>query len=221
MSLDPSPIAEEIVELSHRFLPPTRLVAVETVLRALCEDRNLEYLLAILDVTLNECRLPPAAPPDRLLLHKLLQALDEAHGEFLLYESPYNELVGMPAEELRVTEWSFDLAPVLCEFKRLQSVRAFLEHGTGLGEGRSRRDAQVLHDELLQALVGVSTNYAIYGCANIRTMSVEDRGQVADCDGIWPAAGVSSWFHGVFWDDLIFILNPPESTLVVLALTSR
>jgi hypothetical protein len=38
---------------------------------------------------------------------------------------------------------------------------------------------------------------------------------------VWPALEVSAWFHGVFWDDLLFVLNPEESTFVMLALTSR
>ena len=220
MSVDPS-IAEETVELSHHFLPPERLVQVEAVLGALAEDPHLEFLLAVLDVTINDSRLPPNLPPTRFVLHKLLQALDEADGEMLLYESPYNQLAGRDPEEIRVEPWNFDLAPVLLEFKRLQSVRAFLEHGTGKGHGRGPQDAQGLHDTLLAALVGDSTNFAVYGCANVRTMSAEEREHVSPEEGLWPAESVSSWYHGVFWDDLLFVLNPPESTLSILALTSH
>lgn len=216
-------IPEEVVGLEYFFLPPDRLTKVDLALRALQADRHLEFMLAVLSVTINDHRLPASGPASRSVLGKLLQTLDEANGELMLYESPYNDLGIGRREEFpeRITWWDFDLAESLCEFPELHSVRAFLEFGSGTSTGRSATEAKALHDFLLQGLVGDSKSYAVWSCTNIRTPGVLP-GSV-DCGaggGIWPAAGVSPWFRGVFWDDVLFVLNPQESTLSVLAITS-
>jgi hypothetical protein len=216
-------IPEEVVGLEYFFLPPDRLTQVELALRALQADRHLEFMLAVLSVTINDHRLPPQQPAGRATLRKLLQTLDEANGELMLYESPYNDLGAARREEFpeRITWWDYDLADRLCEFPDLHSVRAFLEFGSGTSAGRSAVEAQALHDFLLHGLVGASTNYVVWGCTNIRTPGVPPSSK--DCGaegGIWPAEVVSPWFHGIFWDDLLFVLNPQESTLSILAITS-
>jgi hypothetical protein len=224
MHAEEASIPEEIVELSYHFLPPQRQSEIDEALRALQEDTRLEFMLAVLEVRINDRGLSPTTPPSRSLLHKLLQALDEESGAVMLYTSPYNDLGagrGSEASE-RLEWWNFDLAPRLCRFQDLRSVRAFLEHGTGRARGRDREEAQRLHDRLLHGLVGDSTSYSIWGCSNVRTPGRQQADtEYGAGEGVWPAEEVSPWFHGVFWDDLLLILNPVESTLVVLALTSE
>jgi hypothetical protein len=221
MSFTDPGIPEEIVGLSFHFLPPERLADLEEPLRALEEDAHLEFLLAVLHVTVNDRPLTPTAPPSAGLLRKLLQALDEADGGVLLYTSPYNDLAARNApQEPRVELWSFDIAHGLCEFPDLHSVRAFLEHGSGTALGRPTAEAQRLHDRLLRGLVGDSRSYRIWSCSDVSAAG--GSAPSAACEGkIWPAEDISPWFHGVFWDDLLLVVNPPESTLGVLALTSR
>jgi hypothetical protein len=216
-------IPEEVVGLEYYFLPPERLTKVDLALRALQADLHLEFMLAVLSVTVNDRRLAPGAPAGRPLLRKLLQTLDEASGELMLYESPYNDLGAGRRDDHqeRITWWDFDLAESLCEFQELRSVRAFLEFGSGTSTGRTAAEAQALHDFLLTGLVGDSSSYRIWGCTNVRAPGLP--GGSPDCGaegGIWPAEVVSPWFRGVFWDDLLFVLNPVESTLAVLAITS-
>jgi hypothetical protein len=215
-------VPEEIIGLEYHFLPPERQTKIDLALRGLQADLHLEFMLAVLRVTINNRPLNGATPPTRALLRKLLQAMDTEDAEVMLYESPYNDLgAGRREEEPRITWWDFDIADELCEFQDLRSVRAFLEFGSGTSSGHPKSEAQALHDLLLQGLVGDSTNYAIWGCANVRTAGAPEPS--ANCGangGLWPAEHVSPWFRGVFWDDLLFILNPPESTLSILAITS-
>jgi len=223
MTEEEQSIPEEVVGLEFFFLPPERLTKVDLALRALQADMHLEFMLSVLSVTINDRRLPPNVPGGRSLLRKLLQTLDEASGELMLYESPYNDLGAGRRDdsEQRITWWDFDLAKSLCEFQELRSVRAFLEFGSGTSAGRTAAEAKTLHDLLLQGLVGESAAYTIWGCTNIRAPGLPLGS--ADCGedgGIWPAEVVSPWFRGVFWDDLLFVLNPLESTLTILALTS-
>jgi hypothetical protein len=216
-------ISEEVVGLDYHFLPAERLEAVTEVLRALQEDFRLEFMLAVFDVTINERRVSSTMPPSRTFLRKLLQALDEEDGAAMLYTSPYNEL-GMERgreREARVEWWDFDLADRLCQFDELRSIRAFLEHGTGATRGRPAGEAQRLHDRLRYGLVGDAPEVGIWGCSDIRTPDAGLRSSCGSGEGMWPATEVSSWFHGVFWDDLVFVLNPAESTLSVLAITSE
>lgn len=214
-------IAEETVEMNFHFLPAERQAEVDEVIRALQEDGRLEFMLGVLEIRINDRRLSPSTSASGALLRKLLQALDQEDGAMLLYTSPYNQLgqSGRSDEEPRIEWWDFELGDRLVRFEDLRSVRAFLEHGTGSSYGRPREEARRLHDRLLHGLAGDSTGYAIWGCSNIQTPG-ENRMGVSPSAGIWPAEDVSPWFHGVFWDDLIFILNPAESTLVVLAITS-
>ena len=65
----------------------------------------------------------------------------------------------------------------------------------------------------------LALGFAIWACANIQDLSGGSASPCAPGEGVWPAADVSPWFRGVFWDDLLFLLNPPESTLTILALT--
>jgi len=220
MTGDSGGIAEEIVELEYYFLPPDRQAEVDYVLRALQEHTRLEFLLAVFKITVNDRPLGLDARPTRALLNKLLQSLNEEDGITMLYTSPYNEL-GVPLEgERRVEWWNFDLAEQLYRFPALQSVRAFLEHGTGTSPGRPAEEAQRLHDLLLHGLTGSSANYGIWGCTDVRSATHAPAAPEAPSGAAaWPAEDVSPWFHGVFWDDLVFILNPAESTLAVLALT--
>jgi hypothetical protein len=147
--------------------------------------------------------------------------MDHPDGVSMLYTSPYNDLgERRPDREPRVEWWDFDLADKLCSFPNLRSVWAFLQHGTGVTQGRSPHDAQRLHDTLLHGLVGDSPAYAIWGCTDIQMPGAGVPISPCAGGGLWPAGEVSNWFHGVFWDDLLFILNPPESTLTVLAITS-
>lgn len=223
MTEDEQSIPEEVVGLEYFFLPPDRLTKVDLALRALQTDMHLEFMLAVLSVTINDRRLPANVRAGRPVLRKLLQTLDEASGELMLYESPYNDLGAGKRDELeeRITWWDFDLAESLCEFTELRSVRAFLEFGSGTSAGRPATEAKALHDFLLQGLVGDSTTYGVWGCTNIRSPGVPAGSPDCRADGgIWPAEVVSPWFHGVFWDDLLFVLNPVESTLAVLAITS-
>jgi hypothetical protein len=219
MTSDDHSIPEEIVGLSFHFLPPERQAQVDEALRALQQDPRLEFMLAVLTVTLHDRPLAPATAPSPGLLSKLLQALEESEGAVMLYSSPYNEL-GSREFAPRLDWWNFDLGESLYRFPDLHSIRAFLEHGTGNGRGRGPAEAQRLHDLLLRGLIGDSTNFAVWSCSNVRTPGGSD--PTADGDtGVWPADDVSPWFHGVFWDDLLFILNPQESTLSILAITSR
>lgn len=216
-------VPEEVVGLEYFFLPPERLTKVDLALRALQSDMHLEFMLAVLSVTINDRRLAANRSVGRPVLRKLLQTLDEASGELMLYDSPYNDLGAGRRDgvEARHTWWDFDLAENLCEFQELRSVRAFLEFGSGTSTGRSAAEAKSLHDFLLEGLVGDSTSYTVWGCMNVRTPGVPV--SKADCGkdgGVWPAEVVSPWFRGVFWDDLLFVLNPVESTLAVLAITS-
>jgi hypothetical protein len=223
MSAGEETIPEEVVGLNYHFLPPDRQSEVEQALEALCDDTHLEFLLAVFDVTINDRPLPRTAPASRTLLNKLLQALDGPEGISMLYESPYNELTcGAEMErEARIEWWNFDLAQSLLEFSDLRSVRAFLQHGTSGGRERSPARAQELHDLLLRGLVGDETGHAIWSCSDIRVPGEERRvpGRGSG-EEVWPAQDVSPWFYGVFWDDLIVILSPAESTLTLLALTS-
>ncbi|MFN3649827.1 MAG: hypothetical protein ACK47B_09605 [Armatimonadota bacterium] len=223
------PITDEVIELSFHFLPPARQGEVDSVIRALQADPQFEFMLTVLEIEVNGRRLSPETPPSQALMRKLLEALDEEDGEVMLYGSPYNQL-GDPAraelnEELqRIEWWSFEVADRLCRFPELRSLRMFLEHGTGRGAGRSAQEARELHDRLLHGLVGDSQSFGIWGCTNVRGFD-PPRDPAAEPEqsscGLWPAADVSPWFHGVFWDDLLFVLNPPESTLAVLAITSN
>jgi hypothetical protein len=223
MTEEEQSVPEEVVGLEYFFLPPERLTKVDLALRALQSDMHLEFMLAVLSVTINDRRLPANRAAGRPVLRKLLQTLDEASGELMLYDSPYNDLGAGRHDEIaeRQTWWDFDLAERLCEFKELRSVRAFLEFGSGTSTGRSAAEARGLHDFLLTGLVGDSTSYVVWSCTNIRTPGVPVSKTDCGADGgIWPAEVVSPWFHGVFWDDLLFVLNPVESTLAVLAITS-
>lgn len=231
MQIDERSIPEEILGLAYHYLPPQRQAEVSAVLQALQEDAHLEFLLTVLDVTVNDRPLNPATPPSRSLLKKLLQALDAESGEYMLYHSPYNQLgLGERAQnEHRIEWWDFDIGEYLYRFPDLRSVLAFLEHGSGNAPGRAAAEAQALHDRLLTALIGRDgspgeiANFGIWSCLDVRTPGasrppletpeIEER--------LWPAEDVSPWFHGVFWDDLLLLLNPPESTLTVLALTSQ
>lgn len=223
MTDEETSVPEEIVELSYFFLPHQRQTAIDSVLRALQADPHLEFLLAVFEVSLNDRHLSPSTPPSRGLLRKLLQALDEPDGVMLLYTSPYNDLGLHPAaeeEERRLEFWDLEIADRLCEFGELRSVRAFLEHGTGSAAGRNAVEARALHDQLLGAIVGSSGSYSIWACTDVRSPGQGGPAPCGPSEGVWPAEQISPWFHGVFWDDLIFVLNPPESTLTVLALTS-
>lgn len=215
-------IPEEIIELTYSFLPPARQAEVDGAVRALQEDARLEFLLAVLEVKINDRRLSPQLPPGRPLLKKLLQALDEEEGAMMLYSSPYNHLgrTDRPDADPRLEWWDFDIGDQLHRFPDLRSIRAFLEHGTGFALGRPPAEAQQLHDQLLHGLVDDCEGYAIWACSDVRTAGQLGT-RTSDPDrGVWPATDISPWFHGVFWDDVIFILNPAESTLVVFALTS-
>ena len=225
MQSEEKTIPEEILGLSYHYLSSERQAEVSRVLQALQEDAHLEFLLAVFDVTINDRPLRRNVRPGRATLGKLLQALDEEAGAEMLYASPYNHLghgERVP-EEPRIEWWDFDLAEFLYEFADLRSLLAFLEHGTGLGTGRPAQNARELHDRLLKALVGDSKLYTVWSCVNVQTSG--DQGVLRALpeteDRVWPAEDVSPWFHGVFWDDLIFILNPEESTLTVLAITSQ
>lgn len=212
---------EEIVGLGFHFLPPDRQAEVDLVLRALQEDSRFEFMLAVFDVSFHDRPLGRAALPTRSLLRKLLQALDQPDGVSMLYTSPYNDLGERRADHPpRVEWWDFDLADRLCSFSNLRSVWAFLQHGTGVKQGRQTRDAQHLHDTLLHGLVGNSPSFAVWGCADIQLPGTCGATRPSDAGGVWPATEVSNWFHGVFWDDVLFIINPPESTFIVLAMTS-
>jgi hypothetical protein len=213
-------IPEEVIELSYHYLPPARLAEVDAVLKALQDRTALEFLLAIFEVQWNGRALSAATPPGRSVLNKLLQALDQEEGMDLLYSSPYNDLGRPDKPPLRHEWWNFDLADQLCTFQDLRSIRIFLEYGTGTSPGHSAEAARLLHDRLLRALVGDSKNYGIWACADIRGVA-GDRPAMScgEGEGVWPASEVSPWFRGVFWDDLVFLLNPPESTLTVLAIT--
>lgn len=215
-------IPEETVGLSYHFLPPDRQAEIDAVLRVLEEDPRLEFLLVVLAVTINDRPLSASTPPSRGLLRKLLSALDAGDGEMMLYASPYNGL-GREQEQKgelpRIEEWNFDLADRLRELPNLRSVRAFLEHGTGFARHRPPEIARQLHDRLLHALLGGTPRFAVWGCTDVRTGRQPARAEAPP--GLWPADDVSPWFHGVFWDDMLFILNPAESTLTLLALTSR
>src|SRR3989442_14735798 len=105
-------IPEETVGLSYHFLPPNRQAAVDHVLRVLQQDSRLEFLLAVLEVTINDRHLSSSTRPTRSLLKKLLQALDEEDGEGMVYGSPYNQLGrnDRMAGEPRFEWWDFDLA---------------------------------------------------------------------------------------------------------------
>jgi hypothetical protein len=221
MSADHS-IPEEIVDLEFHFLSPERQAEVDFVLRALQEDARLEFMLAVLEVRINDRRLTPATVPSRALLKKLLQALDEESGVMMLYTSPYNQLGEDRGTVARVEWWNLDLGDSLLPFPDLRSLRAFLECGTGTARGRSPGEATALHDMLLHALVGETRSYGIWGCSDVRTAGTAAAvGSGGPGESIWPAADVSPWFHGVFWDDLLFVLNPAESTLSALAVTSH
>ena len=223
MTDEEASVPEEVVELRYYFLPLPRQTAVDSVLRALQADPLLEFLLAVFEVSVNDRHLSPTTPPSRGLLRKFLQALDEPDGVMMLYSSPYNDLGMRPAsedEEPRLEFWNLEIADRLCEFRELHSVRAFLEHGTGSAAGRSAAEARALHDQLLGAIIGSSGSYSIWACTDVRSPGQPGTAQCGPDEGVWPAEQVSPWFHGVFWDDLIFVLNPPESTLTVLALTS-
>jgi hypothetical protein len=222
MSTGEEAIPEEIVGLTYHFLPPERQAEVEETLGALCDDLHLEFLLAVFEVTINDRPLPASAAPTRALLNKLLQALDGPDGISMLYESPYNGLGGCaPQSAARVEWWNFDLAQSLLEFPDLRSLRAFLEHGTGGGHGRSAVRAQELHEGLLHGLIGDTMGCGIWSCCDVRVPGEERRAPGRGMgEEIWPAQDVSPWFYGVFWDDLIVLLNPVESTLTLLALTS-
>ncbi|MCC2669569.1 MAG: hypothetical protein K0Q72_2040 [Armatimonadetes bacterium] len=218
-------IPEEVVGLEYYFLPPDRMTRVDVALRALQGDLHLEFLLAVLRVTINDRPLSPTSRPTRGVLRKLLLALDEEDGEALIYESPYNDLGAgqrdADEDEERLTWWDFDLAEDLCEFSELRSVRIFLEFGSGTSTGRPANEAKALHEMLLQGLLGESRNYAIWGCADVRAPGQPwSPGKCGKAGGVWPAEKVSPWFRGVFWDDLLFVLNPAESTLTVFAVTS-
>ncbi len=214
-------IPEEIVGLDYHFLPLDRQSAIDEALRALQRDSRLEFLLAVFHVTINGRPLSPGTRPTRSLLNKLLQALDQEEGAEMLYGSPYNDL-GARRGEMRLEWWDFDLAEVLLETRGLRSVKAFLRYGTGQAPGRSAEEAKRLHDRLLRGLVGTSRTTAVWSCTKLRLFTPDERLGSSERirDGIWPADGVSPWFHGVFWDDLIFVLNTAESTLCVLAITS-
>lgn len=225
MQSEEKTIPEEILGLSYHYLSSERQAEVSRVLQALQEDAHLEFLLAIFDVTINDRPLRPGVRPSRVTLAKLLQALDEEAGAEMLYASPYNQLghgERVP-EEPRIEWWDFDIAEFLYEFADLRSLLAFLEHGTGLGVGRSAQNARELHNRLLKALVGDSKHFTVWSCVNVETPGVKGvlRSDPETDDRLWPAEDVSPWFHGVFWDDLIFVLNPEESTLAVLAITSQ
>ncbi|MGV3722403.1 MAG: hypothetical protein ACO1SX_15960 [Actinomycetota bacterium] len=222
MAEDPG-FPEEIIGLEYFFVPPERQTKLDLALRALQADAHLEFLLTVFAVTINDRPLNPWAPPARDVLRKLLQALDAEHAELMLYESPYNDLgVGRRDDsEDRITWWDFDIAEQLCQFRDLRSVRAFLEYGSGTATGRPAADAQAMHDLLLQGLVGDSKSYGIWGCANVQTAGAPEPSEACGPDGgVWPAEDVSPWFKGVFWDDLLLVLNPMESTLSILAITS-
>jgi len=220
MGDDPG-IPEEIIGLEYYFLPPERLRKVDLALRALQEDTHLDFLLAVFGVTLNDRPLNPWVPPGRDTLRKLLQAMDAEHAAGMLYDSPYNDLGSGRRDEPRVTWWDFDIADQLCQFRDLRSVRAFLEYGSGTALGRPAAEAQALHDLLLLGLVGDATNHRIWGCANVQTQGAPEPSEACGSDGgVWPAEEVSPWFKGVFWDDLLLVLNPSESTLSILAVTS-
>ncbi len=212
---------EEVIGLEYHFLPFDRQAEVDAVLRALQADSQFEFMLAVLYVTVNGRPLRAESRPSRHLIHKLLQALDNEDGAGMLYASPYNQLgqESRVIDDPRLEWWDFDLAERLRELPDLNSIRAFLEYGTGQSMGRPRDQASTLHDHLIHGLTGVSKKCSIWGCARINTFD----GPPTDPDeeGVWPADGVSPWFHGVFWDDLLFILNPTESTLTILAITSR
>lgn len=216
-------IAEETVEMSFHFLPAGRQKEVDDAIRALQEDGRLEFMLGVLEVRINDRPLSPSSPASPVLLRKLLQALDQEDGAMLLYGSPYNQLgnIDRTGDEPRVEWWNFDLGDRLVCFEDLRSIRAFLEHGTGSSYGRPREEARRLHDRLLHGLIGDSKGYRIWGCSIIQTPGQGGKPASVGADqGIWPAEDVSPWFHGVFWDDLLFVLNPAESTLIVIAITS-
>jgi hypothetical protein len=215
-------IPEEIVGLSYYFLPQHRQEETARVLAQLQRDPRLEFLLAIFTVTVNDRPLNPAGTPDRTLLRKLLQALDREDGLHLLYASPYNEigLSGRTRGPDRPEWWNFDIADGLHEFRELWTIRMFLEHGTGLHPGVGRKRADELHRELLHGLVAESRNFAVWGCNRFTTPGPESGEPAAVGEAVWPAREVSPWFRDVFWDDLLFVLNQAESTLIVLAVTS-
>lgn len=225
MQTDENTIPEEILGLSYHYLSPERQAEVSRVLQALQEDAHLEFLLAIFDVTVNDRPLSPNVRPSRAVLAKLLQALDEEAGAEMLYASPYNHLgIGERIqEEPRLEWWDFDISEFLYEFADIRTLLAFLEHGTGSGTGRPARSARELHDRLLKALVGESRLFTVWSCVNVETPGVQAalRALPETEERLWPAEDVSPWFHGIFWDDLIFVLNPEESTLTVLAITSQ
>lgn len=225
MQTDEKTISEEILGLSYHYLSPERQAEVSRVLQALQEDAHLEFLLAIFDVTVNDRPLSPGVRPSRVVLGKLLQALDEEAGVEMLYASPYNHLgLGERVQdEQRIEWWDFDIADYLYEFVDLRTILAFLEHGTGSGVGRSAENARALHDRLLKALVGNSRLFSVWSCLYVETPGVKGkpRAMPETDERLWPSEDVSPWFHGVFWDDLIFVLNPEESTLTVMAITSQ
>lgn len=224
---EPPSISEEVIGLSYHYLTADRQAEIDTVIRVLQEDQRFDFLLAIFAVTINDRPLAPETRPTRALLKKILAALEGDLGPTMLYSSPYNEL-GDPTHprQSRVDYWDLDIADYVHQFRDLQTVRAFLRHGTGrclVPAGRSPEDARLLHDMFFRALTGRDPDSrgarcGIWGCCNIQGEPGDN--PIEGAMGLWPAEQVSGWYYGVFWDDLIAILNPSESTLILLALTS-
>lgn len=214
-------VAEETITLEYHFVGPERQAALDRVLRQLQEGTNLRFLLAILEVRINDRTLSPNHAPTRALLRKLLAAMGASGGEQMLFFSPYNNLGLHPEadEEPVVYPWDFDLADELHEFSDLRSLRVFLETGTAYSRGVGRQKAQELHDAFWQALTGGGENARVWGCLDIVMPGTPQPPKTGQSEGVWPADDVSDWFDGVFWDDCLFIINPQESTFSILALS--
>ena len=214
-------VAEETLTLEYYFVGPERQATLDRVIRQLQEGTNLRFMLAILEVRINERTLNPNQTPTRALLRKLLAAMGASGGEHMLFFSPYNSLGRHPEEdeEREVYPWNFDLSEELHEFSALRSLRAFLESGTAYSRGVGRQKAQELHDAFWRALTGGGEHARVWGCLDIVTPGTPQPPKTGQSEGLWPADDVSEWFDGVFWDDCLFVINPHESTFSVLALS--